>query len=117
LAQLSPSLFSLSPAYGLHNIAYVLHNIAYGLHKIAYGLNNIAYELHNIASAWKVTFLPEGIVVRFTKIGGFHPKQNNRITPTPCTLLFLSRQRGLFEQRMRREAQRAVVFFMIFSAA
>ena len=35
------ALFSLSPAYGLHNIAYGLHNIAYGLHNIAYGLHNI----------------------------------------------------------------------------
>ena len=29
------ALFSLSPAYGLHNIAYGLHNIAYGLHNFA----------------------------------------------------------------------------------
>jgi hypothetical protein len=43
------ALFSLSPAYGLHNIAFGLHNIAYGLYNIAYGLHNIVYGLHNIA--------------------------------------------------------------------
>ena len=37
------ALFSLSPAYGVHNIAYRLHNISNGLHTIAYGLHNIAF--------------------------------------------------------------------------
>jgi hypothetical protein len=43
------SLFSLSPAHGLHNIAYGLYNIANGLYNIAYGLYNIANLLYNIA--------------------------------------------------------------------
>ena len=51
------ALFSLSPAYGLHNIAYGLHNIAYGLHNIAYGLHNIgkvSERVSKLSSSWQL---------------------------------------------------------------
>jgi hypothetical protein len=43
------TLFSVSPADGLHKISYELHNIGTGLHNIGDGLHNIADGLHNIA--------------------------------------------------------------------